>query len=42
MNLQFSMEIGFLPREDFFVNPFRSVLTIMQDITTCMYMYIGA
>ena len=27
-------------REDFFVNPFSSVLTIMQDITTCMYMYM--
>ena len=38
MNLQLCMEIGSVPR---FVNPFSSVLTIMQDITTCMYMYIG-
>ena len=28
----------FSPKEDFFVNPFSSVLTIMQDIT--MYMYV--
>ena len=27
-------------RLDFFINPFSSVLTIMQDITTYMYMYI--
>ena len=39
MNLQLCVEIGFL----FFVNPFSSVLTIMQDITMYMYMctYIG-
>ena len=30
----------FSPEEDFFVNPFSSVLTIMQDITMHMYMYM--
>ena len=41
MNLQLCIcvEIGFLPK-DFFVNPFSSVLTIMQDITMYMYMYV--
>ena len=30
----------FSPSEDFFVNPFSSLLTIMQDITTYMYVHV--
>ena len=32
--------LGSILNSNFFVNSFSSVLTIMQDITTCMYIHV--